>query len=163
MLASSGRKCLGCSPVFSRRQNIPAFALCAMASVACILGSMFAGIQLIGPFGPFGVQQDEKVQPHHGQGNTENRSPKERSFEADEKLVDLRRYSSNLLHSGKKGKAMADWQERFDRLLKAMSQGEPHKASARKSASAGQASGAEPDACSSDTQTRQDTSEDASR
>lgn len=29
--------------------------------------------------------------------------------------------------------------ERFDRLLKAMTEGEPHKASARKSAPAGQA------------------------
>jgi hypothetical protein len=77
---------------------------------------------------------------------------------------------------------MANWQERFDRLLNAMSQGEPHKAQkrseyrklekpineadfrsiARKSASAGRASGAEPDACSNDTQTPPDTSGDAS-
>jgi hypothetical protein len=52
------------------------------------------------------------------------------------------------------------WQERFDRLLKAMSQGEPHKASARKSAAADQASDAEQPACSTDTQTPQDTSGD---
>jgi hypothetical protein len=52
---------------------------------------------------------------------------------------------------------------KFDRLLKAMSQGEPHKASARKSALAGQASDAEQPACSSDTQTRPSTSKGASR
>lgn len=52
------------------------------------------------------------------------------------------------------------WQQRFDRLLKAMSQGEAP--SAKKSKAAGQASGAERDAYSSDTQTRPDTSEDAS-
>ena len=69
------------------------------------------------------------------------------------------------------------WQSRFDRLLKAMSHGEPHKAkprwpqsatdllgpSAQTSAGADQASVPEPDACSSDTQTPQDTSGDASR
>lgn len=74
------------------------------------------------------------------------------------------------------------WQERFDRLLKAMSQGEPHKAqkgsefrkldrptneadfrfSQRKSAAADPASDAERDACSSDTRTRRDTSRDDS-
>jgi hypothetical protein len=32
------------------------------------------------------------------------------------------------------------WQNRFDRLLKAMSEGEPHKVTARKSASVGRAS-----------------------
>lgn len=51
-------------------------------------------------------------------------------------------------------------QSRFDRLLKAMTEGE--KPSARKSAKAGQASGAERGAYSSDTQTPRDTSGDAS-
>ena len=51
--------------------------------------------------------------------------------------------------------------ERFDRLLKAMTEGEAP--SARKSAKAGRASGAAPPACSIDIQTRPDTSEDASR
>ena len=54
-----------------------------------------------------------------------------------------------------------DTDKRFDRLLKTMTQGE--KPSARKSASTDQASGAASDACSSDTQTPPDTSEDASR
>ena len=53
------------------------------------------------------------------------------------------------------------WQKRFDRLLKAMSQGEAP--SARKSAKAGRASGVERGACSTDTRTRPDTSGDASR
>ena len=44
-----------------------------------------------------------------------------------------------------------DASQRFDKLLKAMSEGEAP--SARKSASAGRASGAERGACSSDTQT----------
>ena len=51
--------------------------------------------------------------------------------------------------------------DRFDRFLKAMSEGDAP--SARKSASAGRASGAGRPACSNDTQTRPDTSEDASR
>ena len=52
-------------------------------------------------------------------------------------------------------------EQRFNTLLKAMSEGEAP--SERKKPSAGQASGEAPDACSSDTQTRRDTSEDASR
>lgn len=54
-----------------------------------------------------------------------------------------------------------DWEPSFDRLLKAMAEGEAP--SGRKSTSSGQASGEEPDACSSDTRTPRDTSEDASR
>jgi hypothetical protein len=50
---------------------------------------------------------------------------------------------------------------RFDALLKAMTKGEAP--SARKKPSDGQASDAERDAYCSDTQTLQDTSEDASR
>lgn len=57
---------------------------------------------------------------------------------------------------------MTNWTNRFDRLLKAMSEGEPHKASERTNKAADQASGAEQPACSSDTQTPQDTSGDAS-
>ena len=49
---------------------------------------------------------------------------------------------------------------RFDRLLDAMAHGQsPNE---QKKTSSGQASGAAPDACSSDTRTRPDTSEDAS-
>ena len=51
--------------------------------------------------------------------------------------------------------------ERFNRLLKAMSEGEAP--SAQKSTSGDPALGEEPDACSSDTQTPRDTSGDASR
>ena len=50
-------------------------------------------------------------------------------------------------------------QDRFDRLLKAMLAGPAP--SAKKSASNDQASGAEPDACFSDTRTPRDTSGDA--
>ena len=50
--------------------------------------------------------------------------------------------------------------DRFDRLLDAMLKGGPP--SGRKNAAADQASGEAPDACSSDTQTPPDTSEDAS-
>ena len=53
------------------------------------------------------------------------------------------------------------WQNPFDSLLKAMAKGDAP--SARKSASSGRASDAEPPACSSDTQTPPDTSGDASR
>jgi hypothetical protein len=51
--------------------------------------------------------------------------------------------------------------QRFDVLLKAMASGEAP--SARKKTSGDQASSVAPDACSSGTQTRPDTSEDASR
>jgi hypothetical protein len=53
-----------------------------------------------------------------------------------------------------------DPHDKFDRLLKAMTEGEAP--SVRKKPSADPASDAERDACSSDTQTPQDTSGDAS-
>lgn len=57
--------------------------------------------------------------------------------------------------------AKGEPRERFDRLLKAMVAGPAP--SARKKPSSGPASGAERDACSSDTRTPRDTSGDASR